>query len=98
MTKKILWHDNMTADEKIELYRAIRDILEQVGNPMDFNDFAIQTYFMAGKFFPGGNAEEFDFCAVVRELISRGYIRLELRDIEESGGKVIPIIDVVRIS
>ena len=93
MAKKI-WHDNMTADEKITIYRIILDILEQVNNSINFNDF---VPLVCDRIDFGEDAGDANFCAIIQELIRRGYIRLELTEVDYANGANIPVIDVVRV-
>lgn len=98
MLKKIQWHENMTADEKIAIYKTVLNILERAGSSMDFNDFmlSIWRHVDFGKEEVGKSL--LDLCAIVQELINRGYIRLELRDFDTStSGDFSPLVNVVRI-
>lgn len=98
MLKRIQWHENLTADEKIAIYKTVLDSLEHNDNSMDFNDFIESIWEHVG--FDQEKIEEssLDLCAITQELINRGYIRLELWDFDASmGGDFTPLINVVRI-
>lgn len=99
MLKKIQWHENLTADEKIAMYKTVLDVLERAGGSMEFNNFMVSTCKRVD--FSEVASENFLFgvCTIVQELIKRGYIRLELRNFSTSGfvGYLFPLVNVVRI-
>ncbi len=103
MPQKIQWHENLTTDEKIAMYKTVLDILECAGGSMDFNDF-IKNIYKRINFGELKNQESSSdvliiIVGLVQELIKRGYIRFELYHVYTSIliGSFIPVINVVRI-
>lgn len=98
MLKKVQWHENLTADEKITIYKTVLAILERADNSMDFNDFMLSIWRHVDFSKEEVGESLLDLCAIVQELINRSYIRLELQDFDTSTiGDFVPLINVVRI-
>lgn len=92
--KRARWSNDMSADDKVRIYQKILGVLERSGGRMDFDVFAQRA---ARSVFSGTAAKDSDFCLMVQDLIGRGYIRLELRDIAILNNKIVPLVDVVRV-
>lgn len=103
MLQKIQWHENLSADEKIETYKTVLAILESAGGSIELNDFMENIYkridFSKLKNWESSYATRTTTIELVQELIKRGYIRFELLNIYTSRpfGFYTPVINVVRI-
>lgn len=98
MLKRVQWHENLTADEKIAIYKTVLEILKCAGSSMDFNDFMLSVWRHVDFRKVEDGKLLFALCAITQELINRGYIRLELQDFDTSTiGDFTPLINVVRI-
>lgn len=92
--KKARWSNDMSVDDKVRIYQKILGVLEQFGGRMDFDIFAQRV---GGSVFSGTAVEDSDFCSTIQELVSRGCIRLELRDVAILNKKIVPLIDVIKV-